>query len=165
MLQARSILGTIKYDTVVKTGRTPCKVCNPTAQDVFRPLPPQQKIARLKKKKLSAVSTDGVKAIKRQRRAFHHQYEPQEVRTVTVVSGQTATVTFNNILKRGSLQVTKTSEDGLVEGIQFKLSGTSLAGLPVEQYAITDKNGVATFEDDRCGEYSNFEEGDRSVGR
>lgn len=75
------------------------------------------------------------------------QYEPQEVRTVTVVSGQTATVTFNNILKRGSLQVTKTSEDGLVEGIQFKLSGTSLAGLPVEQYAITDKNGVATFED------------------
>lgn len=70
MLQARSILGTIKYDTVVKTGRTPCKVCNPTAQDVFRPLPPQQKIARLKKKKLSAVSTDGVKAIKRQRRAL-----------------------------------------------------------------------------------------------
>lgn len=74
-------------------------------------------------------------------------YEPQEVRTVTVVSGQTATVTFNNTLKRGSLQVTKTSEDGLVEGVQFKLSGTSLSGLPVEQYAITDKNGVATFED------------------
>ena len=74
-------------------------------------------------------------------------YEPQEVRTVTVVSGQIATVTFNNTLKRGSLQVTKTSEDGLVEGVQFKLSGTSLSGLPVEQYAITDKNGVATFED------------------
>lgn len=75
------------------------------------------------------------------------QYEPQEVRTVTVVSGQTATVTFNNVLKRGSLQVTKTSEDGLVEGVQFKLSGTSLSGLPVEQYAVTDKNGIATFED------------------
>ena len=74
-------------------------------------------------------------------------YEPQEVRTVTVVSGQTATVTFNNILKRGSLQVTKTSEDGLVAGIQFKLSGTSLAGLPVEQFAVTNANGVATFED------------------
>lgn len=75
------------------------------------------------------------------------KYEPQEVRTVTVVSGQTATVTFNNVLKRGSLQVTKSSEDGLVEGVQFKLSGTSLAGLPVEQYAVTDSNGVATFED------------------
>lgn len=74
-------------------------------------------------------------------------YEPQEVRTVTVVSGQTATVTFNNILKRGSLQVTKTSEDGLVAGFQFKLSGTSLAGLPVEQFAVTNANGVATFED------------------
>lgn len=38
------------------------------------------------------------------------QYEPQEVRTVTVVSGQTATVTFNNVLKRGSLQVGGTKE-------------------------------------------------------
>ena len=75
------------------------------------------------------------------------EYEPQEVRTVTVVSGQTATVTFNNVLKRGSLQVTKDSEDGLVEGAQFKLSGTSLSGLPVEQYAVTNSNGVATFED------------------
>lgn len=75
------------------------------------------------------------------------EYEPQEVRTVTIVSGQTATVTFNNVLKRGSLQVTKDSEDGLVEGVQFKLSGTSLSGLPVEQYAVTNANGVATFED------------------
>lgn len=75
------------------------------------------------------------------------EYEPQEVRTVTIVSGQTATVTFNNVLKRGSLQVTKDSEDGLVEGVQFKLSGTSLSGLPVEQYAVTNAKGVATFED------------------
>ena len=74
-------------------------------------------------------------------------YEPQEVRSVTVVSGQTATVTFNNILKRGTLKVQKDSEDGLVEGVQFKLSGTSLSGLAVEQFAVTDKNGVATFED------------------
>lgn len=75
------------------------------------------------------------------------EYEPQEVRTVTIVSGQTVTVTFNNVLKRGSLQVTKDSEDGLVEGVQFKLSGTSLSGLPVEQYAVTNAKGVATFED------------------
>lgn len=74
-------------------------------------------------------------------------YEPQEVRTITVVSGQTATVTFNNTLKRGELKVTKTSEDGLVEGVQFKLSGTSLSGLPVEQFAVTNANGVATFTD------------------
>ena len=74
-------------------------------------------------------------------------YEPQEVRSVTVVSGQTATVTFNNVLKRGDLSVSKTSEDGLVEGVQFKLSGTSLSGHKVEQFAITNSKGIATFED------------------
>lgn len=75
------------------------------------------------------------------------RYEPQEVRTVTIVSGQTATVTFNNILKRGTLKVTKTSEDGLVEGVQFKLSGTSLSGHKVEQYAVTNSKGIAVFND------------------
>ena len=47
------------------------------------------------------------------------RYEPQETQRVTIVSGQTATVNFNNVLKRGSLEVTKTSEDGLVEGMTF----------------------------------------------
>ena len=73
------------------------------------------------------------------------KYEPQSSQTVTVVSGQTATVNFSNTLKRGSLSVTKTSEDGLVEGVQFKLSGTSLSGETVEQYAVTNANGIATF--------------------
>lgn len=75
------------------------------------------------------------------------KYEPQEVRTVTVISGQTATVTFNNVLKRGGLKVIKTSEDNFVEGVQFKLSGTSLSGAAVEEFAVTDKSGVATFSD------------------
>lgn len=75
------------------------------------------------------------------------KYEPQEVRTVTVVSNQTATVTFNNILKRGSLKVVKSSEDNMVDGIQFKLSGISLSGSKVEQFAVTDSNGVAIFKD------------------
>ena len=44
------------------------------------------------------------------------RYEPQEVRQVTVLSGQVATVTFHNRLKRGSLEVVKTAEDGLNEG-------------------------------------------------
>ena len=77
----------------------------------------------------------------------YDKYEPQEARTVTVVSGQTATVTFNNTLRRGDLKVTKTSEDGLVEGVKFHLYGTSLSGLAVDEYAVTDKNGVATFTD------------------
>lgn len=77
----------------------------------------------------------------------YDQYEPQETRRVTVVSGQTATVTFSNTLKRGDLTVTKTSEDGLTEGVKFHLSGTSLSGLPVDEYAVTDSSGTAHFED------------------
>ncbi len=75
------------------------------------------------------------------------EYEPQETRTVTVVSNQVATVTFNNVLKRGDLSVQKDAEDGLAEGVKFHLYGTSLSGHTVDEYAVTDANGVATFED------------------
>ena len=75
------------------------------------------------------------------------KYKPQESRTVTVVSNKTATVTFNNELKRGDLKVIKTSEDNFVEGIKFHLYGTSLSGIAVDEYAVTDKNGVAYFND------------------
>lgn len=75
------------------------------------------------------------------------KYVPQEVLRVTVVAGQVATVNFNNVLKRGNLQVIKSSEDNLVEGVKFHLYGTSLAGIAVDEYAVTDKNGVATFKD------------------
>ena len=74
------------------------------------------------------------------------RYEPQSIQRVTIVSGHTATVTFNNTLKRGSLEIIKNSEDNLVEGVKFHLYGTSLSGLPVDEYAVTDENGVARFE-------------------
>lgn len=75
------------------------------------------------------------------------KYVPQETHRVTVVAGQVATVNFNNVLKRGDLQVVKSSEDNLVEGVKFHLYGTSLADIAVDQYAVTDANGVATFKD------------------
>ena len=75
------------------------------------------------------------------------KYVPQEVHRVTIVAGQVAIVNFNNVLKRGNLQVIKSSEDNLVEGVKFHLYGTSLAGIAVDEYAVTDKNGVATFKD------------------
>lgn len=75
------------------------------------------------------------------------RYEPQEGRQVTVISGQVATVTFHNTLKRGSLEVVKTAEDGLNEGVKFHLTGTSLAGLSVDEYAVTGSNGKAVFSD------------------
>jgi uncharacterized surface anchored protein len=74
------------------------------------------------------------------------RYEPQKTQTIMVIGGKTSTVTFSNTLKRGSLEVVKTSEDNLVEGVKFHLYGTSLSGLEVDEYAVTDKNGLAKFE-------------------
>ena len=73
------------------------------------------------------------------------RYEPQSVQRVTIVSGHSSTVTFNNTLKRGNLEIIKNSEDNLVEGVKFHLYGTSLSGLPVDEYAVTDAKGVAKF--------------------
>ncbi len=75
------------------------------------------------------------------------RYEPQAVQTVTIASGETATVTFDNVLKRGTLKVTKTAEDGLNAGVQFQLSGTALNGQTVELYATTGEDGIAVFQD------------------
>lgn len=72
-------------------------------------------------------------------------YETQAAKTVTVKSGATATVSFNNTIKKGSVKVTKTSEDGVVSGVGFKLSGTSAAGTTVNMTATTNSSGIATF--------------------
>lgn len=77
----------------------------------------------------------------------YDKYIPQEVRRVTVVSGQVSTVNFSNKLRRGDLTVKKTAEDGLTEGMKFRLYGTSLSGIEVSEFAVTDENGVATFKD------------------
>ena len=67
---------------------------------------------------------------------------------------------FYNELKRGSIKVTKTSEDGMVEGIRFHLYGTSLSGAEVNEYAVTNANGVATFDDILIGARYTLEEVD-----
>ena len=77
----------------------------------------------------------------------YDKYIPQEVRRVTVVSGQVSTVNFSNKLRRGDLTVKKTAEDGLTEGMKFRLYGTSLSGIEVNEFAVTDENGVAEFKD------------------
>ena len=93
----------------------------------------------------------------------YDKYEPQEVRRVTVVSGQVAMVSFNNSLKRGTLIVTKTSEDGLNEGVKFHLYGTSLSGLAVDEYAVTDSTGKAVFSDVLIGTGYTLEEVDTAI--
>ena len=91
------------------------------------------------------------------------RYEPQSVQRVTIVSGHTSTVTFNNVLKRGDLTVTKTSEDGLNEGVKFHLSGTSYSGLAVDEYAVTDSTGKAYFRDVLIGSGYVLEEVDTAI--
>ena len=90
----------------------------------------------------------------------YDKYIPQEVRRVTVVSGQVSTVNFSNKLRRGDLTVKKTAEDGLTEGMKFRLYGTSLSGIEVNEYAVTDKNGIAKFKDVLIGSGYTLEEVD-----
>lgn len=91
------------------------------------------------------------------------KYETQAAQTVTIVSGKTSTVTFNNTLRRGDLKVTKTAEDGLAEGVRFHLYGTSYCGLPVDEYAVTDASGIATFNDILIGTGYTLEEVDTPI--
>ena len=88
---------------------------------------------------------------------FSDFYETPESQCVTVVSGQTAAVTFNNVLKQGSLKVTKTSEDGLVEGLTVALSQVGNVGGEIywRWYGFDSKvNWCACFVSwcaDQCG--------------
>ena len=91
------------------------------------------------------------------------RYTPQASQQVTIVGGQTTTVTFNNVLKRGALEVTKTSEDGFVEGVKFHLYGKSLSGLAVDEYAVTDADGVAKFSNVLIGGPYTLEEVDTAI--
>ena len=52
---------------------------------------------------------------------------------------------FANKPQKGSLRVIKTSEDNMVSGITFRLTGTSLLGETVDMIAVTDENGVVEF--------------------
>ena len=74
------------------------------------------------------------------------KYKTQKSQTVKVESGKTATVTFENVLQKGSLEVVKTSEDNFNEGVEFHIYGTSLSGASIDLYATTNSDGVAKFE-------------------
>lgn len=46
ILCARSILGTVTYEGVLKTGKRPCKLCNPSAADFIKPIEKKRKAKR-----------------------------------------------------------------------------------------------------------------------
>ncbi len=90
-------------------------------------------------------------------------YEPQASQTVTVEYDKTATVSFDNVLKRGDLTVTKTAEDGLTEGIKFRLTGTSDSGVKIDVTATVDSSGKAYFKDILIGSGYLLEEVDTAL--
>ena len=88
------------------------------------------------------------------------RYEPQQPQTVTVTANATAEVTFANVLKRGGLKIRKTSEDGIVAGITFRVTGKNydqtattndagellLQNLLPGTYTVTEQNAPERYE-------------------
>lgn len=75
------------------------------------------------------------------------RYEVPESQSVKVEWNKVTEKSVYNKLKRGDLKILKKSEDNFVEGIKFRLTGTSLSGEKIDVTAVTDSTGVAVFED------------------
>lgn len=56
------------------------------------------------------------------------------------------TLDIANLRQYGSVKVVKTAEDGLVDGLKFQLTGTSVYGEEVNMTATTNEAGAAVFE-------------------
>ena len=87
-------------------------------------------------------------------------YLTADEQEVTVEYNETAEVAFENIEKTGSIVVHKTTEGQRnIEGIRFILSGVSDTGREIRIEAVTDKDGVAKFENVPIGTYTITEDG------
>lgn len=85
MLNAKDIKGCRSYKTVEKTGKRPCKICNPTPRDKYKPMPAQFKEKRFRRKLSYEMSEQDSKAIKRQEGAAHERYEKLNNASLTEV--------------------------------------------------------------------------------
>lgn len=65
---------------------------------------------------------------------------------VKIVWDKTTQTTFENAAKEGSLKVVKSAEDNAVQGVKFRLHGTSLSGVEVDMVVETNEKGIALFE-------------------
>ena len=63
-----------------------------------------------------------------------------------MVATEDMNLSFWNELQKADLEVTKSSEDGILAGFKFHLSGTAASGVLVDEYAVTDEEGKAIFE-------------------
>ncbi|WP_444459016.1 SpaA isopeptide-forming pilin-related protein [Ruminococcus bicirculans (ex Wegman et al. 2014)] len=86
-------------------------------------------------------------------------YLTADEQTVTVEYNTTAEVAFENIEKTGSIVVHKTTEGQRnIEGIKFYLRGTSDTGREIDIPTVTDKDGIAKFENIPIGTYMVIED-------
>lgn len=69
-------------------------------------------------------------------------YQPDN-QTVTITSNNTSTVSFDNLLYFGGIKITKTSEDGTLEGFQFWVTNE----LGYDETFTTDENGEINIGD------------------
>lgn len=93
------------------------------------------------------------------------EYAEREAQHITVTSGQTATVSFNNILKKGKIAIIKHSDDGSTKietpekGAEFevflKSAGSYASAKETERDTLVcDKNGFAETKALPYGEYT-----------
>lgn len=77
------------------------------------------------------------------------QYEETIPQTVTVTSNETTTVVFQNVLKRGTLKILKTSEDDKVDNVLFTINGNG-----VNEKVYTNEVGEIMIPDLLPGKYT-----------
>ncbi len=81
------------------------------------------------------------------------RYVSPAAQTVVVKEGEIATVTFENKLKEFPLKIVKQSDDGVVEGIKFQISGVSNTGEVVSRTVTTGADGTIA-ENLKPGKYT-----------
>ncbi|MEE0992506.1 MAG: SpaA isopeptide-forming pilin-related protein [Bacteroidales bacterium] len=69
----------------------------------------------------------------------------------------TGTIELYNKLKRGSVTVNKSADDGYLKGFTFELSGITKSGQYISKSGVTDENGQIVFDNLPLGEYSLIE--------
>ncbi len=72
------------------------------------------------------------------------RYVPNSSKTVTIASEETAEVSFSNKLKKGDLRIEKDCDDGLVEGLKFRVTASVIG---YDKTFKTDANGVIEIKD------------------
>ena len=67
MWYVKSIAGTRTYEAILKTKKCPCKICNPSPNDVYNLISAKNKETRIIKKAENSLPREQLKAIKRQK--------------------------------------------------------------------------------------------------